>query len=112
MRGTDVHRGPRAHYSVHGYALAAPSGFLTFGAGTGEELPVLPPFLQAGPVELTAQQEMAKRQVLSFHSLTNKAFSFRILRAIHPQNMEGQVSRAWIISCYLACLLHEPMGLA
>ncbi|XP_066484072.1 uncharacterized protein [Tiliqua scincoides] len=111
-RGTgEMHRGPRAHYSVRGYALAAPSGFLTFGAGMGEELPILPPFLQAGPVVLTTQQEMAKRQVLSFRSLTDKAFGFRILRVVHPQNMESQVCRAWIISCYLACLLHEPMGL-
>ncbi|XP_042300456.1 uncharacterized protein LOC121918475 [Sceloporus undulatus] len=102
---------PRARYSVHGYALVAPSGFLTFGAGTGEELPTLPPFLQARPVQLTAQQETAKRQVLSLRSLTDKVFSFRFLRVIHPQNMEDQVCRAWTISCYLACLLHEPMGL-
>ncbi|KAM6452520.1 uncharacterized protein PHA67_018802 isoform 2-T2 [Liasis olivaceus] len=102
---------PRAHYSTHGYALAAPSGFLTFTAGIGRELPTLPPFLQAGHVELTAQQEAAKRQVLSLRSLTDKAFGFRFLRLVHPQNMEDQVGRAWIISCYLACLLHEPMGL-
>uniref|UniRef100_A0A2D4P432 Transposase Helix-turn-helix domain-containing protein n=1 Tax=Micrurus surinamensis TaxID=129470 RepID=A0A2D4P432_MICSU len=102
---------PRAHYSIHGSALAAPSGFLTFSAGTGRELPTLPPFLQAGSMELTAQQEAAKRQVLSLHSLTDKALSFRFLRLVHPQNMEDQVRRAWIISCYLACLLHEPMGL-
>ncbi|XP_044303880.1 uncharacterized protein LOC123032220 isoform X2 [Varanus komodoensis] len=103
--------GTRARYSIPGYALAAPSGFLTFGAGTGEELPTLPPFLQAGPVQLMARQEASKRQVLSFRSLTDKAFSFRFLRIIHPQNMEGQVARAWTIACYLACLLHEPMGL-
>ncbi|XP_025019037.1 LOW QUALITY PROTEIN: uncharacterized protein LOC103058275 [Python bivittatus] len=30
---------PRAHYSTHGYALAAPSGFLTFSAGTGRSCP-------------------------------------------------------------------------
>ncbi|XP_053119524.1 uncharacterized protein LOC128330520 [Hemicordylus capensis] len=110
-RGRDTPQGPRARYSMSGCALAAPSGFLTFGTGTGEELPTLPPFLQAGPVELTAQQEATKRQVLSLRSLTDKAFSFRFLRVVHPQNMEGQVGRAWIISCYLACLLHEPMGL-
>uniref|UniRef100_A0ABM5EIA8 Uncharacterized protein isoform X1 n=1 Tax=Pogona vitticeps TaxID=103695 RepID=A0ABM5EIA8_9SAUR len=109
----DAQWGPRSHYSVHAYALAAPSGFLTFGAGTGEEeLPTLPPFLQEGPVDLTAQQEAAKRQVLSLRSLRDKAFSFRFLRVVHPQNMESQVSTAWVISCYLACLLHEPMGLA
>ncbi|KAH0626448.1 hypothetical protein JD844_001426 [Phrynosoma platyrhinos] len=107
----DGRRGPRARYFVHGYALVAPSGFLTFGAGAGEELPTLPPFLQARPVQLTAQQETVKRQVLSLRSLTDKAFSFRFLRVIHPQNMEDQVCRAWTISCYLACLLHEPMGL-
>ncbi|XP_033025647.1 uncharacterized protein LOC117058535 [Lacerta agilis] len=110
-RGGDAPQVPRARYSVHGYALAAPSGFLTFSAGTGKELPVLPPFLQAGPVELTAQQEAAKRQVLSLRSLTDKAFGYRFLRVVHPQNMEGQVGRAWTISCYLACLLHDPMGL-
>ncbi|XP_039190932.1 uncharacterized protein LOC120304441 isoform X3 [Crotalus tigris] len=107
----DGSRSPRAHYSIHGYALAAPSGFLTFSAGRSHELPSLPPFLQAGPVELTAQQEAAKRQVLSLRSLTDKALGFRFLRLVHPQNMEDQVRRAWIISCYLACLLHEPMGL-
>ncbi|XP_058039061.1 uncharacterized protein LOC131198436 isoform X2 [Ahaetulla prasina] len=107
----DGSRSPRAHYSIHGSALAAPSGFLTFNAGTGHELPTLPPFLQAGPVELTAEQEAAKRQVLSLHSLTDKALGFRFLRLVHPQNMEDQVRRAWVISCYLACLLHEPMGL-
>ncbi|XP_062993420.1 uncharacterized protein LOC134406090 isoform X2 [Elgaria multicarinata webbii] len=107
----DAPQAPRARYSIHGYALAAPSGFLTFGAGTSEEPPTLPPFLQAGPVQLTAQQEAAKRRVLSFRSLADKAFSFRFLRVVHPQNMEGQVCRAWTISCYLACLLHEPMGL-
>nr|XP_003225101.1 PREDICTED: uncharacterized protein LOC100560528 [Anolis carolinensis]XP_003225102.1 PREDICTED: uncharacterized protein LOC100560528 [Anolis carolinensis]XP_003225103.1 PREDICTED: uncharacterized protein LOC100560528 [Anolis carolinensis] len=32
-------RGPRIRYSVCGYALAAPSGFLTFGAGAGEGYP-------------------------------------------------------------------------
>ncbi|KAJ7314014.1 hypothetical protein JRQ81_005890 [Phrynocephalus forsythii] len=52
----DAQRGPRAHYSVHGWALAAPSGFLTFGAGTSDELPTLPPFLQDGPVDLTASR--------------------------------------------------------
>ncbi|XP_063157310.1 uncharacterized protein LOC134495665 [Candoia aspera] len=104
-------RSPRAHYSTHGYALAAPSGFLTFSAGTGRELPTLPPFLQVGHMELTAQQETAKRKVLSLRSMTDKAFSFRFLRLVHPQNMENQVSRAWVVSCYLACLLHEPMGL-
>ncbi|XP_032093317.1 uncharacterized protein LOC116522505 isoform X2 [Thamnophis elegans] len=104
-------RSPRAHYSIHGSALAAPSGFLTFSTGTDHELPTLPPFLQAGPVELTAEQEAAKRQVLSLHSLTDKALGFRFLRLVHPQHMEDQVRRAWVISCYLACLLHEPMGL-
>lgn len=104
-------RSPRAHYSIHGQALAAPSGFLTFGAGKSRELPSLPPFLRAGAVELTAQQEAAKRQVLSLRSLTDKALGFRFLRLVHPQHMEEQVRRAWVISCYLACLLHEPMGL-
>ncbi|XP_034275429.1 uncharacterized protein LOC117666714 isoform X2 [Pantherophis guttatus] len=107
----DGSRSPRAHYSIQGSALAAPSGFLTFNAGTGHELLTLPPFLQMGPVELTVEQEAAKRQVLSLHSLTDKALGFRFLRLVHPQNMEDQVRRAWVISCYLACLLHEPMGL-
>ncbi|XP_054851044.1 uncharacterized protein LOC129340341 [Eublepharis macularius] len=108
----EVHWGPRGRYSIPGYALAAPSGYLTFGSGADKELASLPTFLQVGPVVLSAQQEAAKRQVLSFRSLTDKALSFRFLRVVHPQNMEGQVGRAWTISCYLACLLHEPMGLA
>ncbi|XP_060112698.1 uncharacterized protein LOC132584791 [Heteronotia binoei] len=111
-RKGDTHWGPRSRYSIPGYAVAAPNSYLTFGSGAEEELASLPVFLQAGSVELSAQQEAAKRQVLSFRSLTDKALSFRFLRVIHPQNMEGQVGRAWTIACYLACLLHEPMGLA
>lgn len=108
----DATQGPKNRYSMHGYTLAAPSGFLTFSAGTGEELPPLPPFLEMGHVDLTAQQEAMKRHVLSLRSLVDKVLSFRFLRVVHPQNMEGQVRRAWTISCYLATLLHEPMGLA
>ncbi|XP_075771305.1 uncharacterized protein LOC142823787 isoform X1 [Pelodiscus sinensis] len=105
----------RRHYALQGCALAAPNGFLAFccsaalQAGEGAAEPVLPPFLRDGPVALSTQQGAARQQVLS---LADKALRFRFLRRVQPPAMEGQVGRAWVICCYLACLLHEPMGLA
>ncbi|XP_044844392.1 uncharacterized protein LOC123350091 [Mauremys mutica] len=108
----------RRLYALQGCALAAPSGFLAFccsaalRGGEGAAGPGLPPFLQDGPVALSARQGEASRQVLSLASLADKALRFRFLRGVQPPAMEGQVGRAWAICCYLACLLHEPMGLA
>ncbi|CAM5173640.1 unnamed protein product [Eretmochelys imbricata] len=76
----------RQLYALQGCALATPSGFLAFCC-SGE----------------------ACLQVLS---LADKALRFRFLHGVQPPTMEGQVGRAWAICCYLACLLHEPMGLA
>ncbi|XP_030400676.1 uncharacterized protein LOC115641559 isoform X2 [Gopherus evgoodei] len=107
----------RRLYALQGCALAAPSGFLAFccsaalRGGEGAAGPGLPPFLQDGPVALSARQGEASRQVLSLASLADKALRFRFLRGVQPPAMEGQVGRAWAICCYLACLLHEPMGL-
>ncbi|XP_050783471.1 uncharacterized protein LOC127036517 isoform X2 [Gopherus flavomarginatus] len=104
----------RRLYALQGCALAAPSGFLAFccsaalRGGEGAVGPGLPPFLRDGPVALSARQGEASRQVLS---LADKALRFRFLRGVQPPAMEGQVGRAWAICCYLACLLHEPMGL-
>ncbi|XP_065427647.1 uncharacterized protein LOC112060730 [Chrysemys picta bellii] len=106
----------RQLYALQGCALAAPSGFLAFCCSAAlrgrEGGPGLPPFLRDGPVALSAQQGEASRQVLSLASLADKALRFRFLRGVQPPAMEGQVGRAWAICCYLACLLHEPMGLA
>ncbi|KAM4704327.1 uncharacterized protein WCC33_012733 isoform 2-T2 [Rhinophrynus dorsalis] len=122
----------RNHYLRRGYAIASSNGFITFssslpfGVATKimdgqpqEELPggitqplQLPPFMQNTPVQLTHQQQEMSRQVLSLLSLIDKALNFRFLKSVYPQSMEAQVDRAWIICCYLACLLHDPMGLS
>ncbi|XP_063798816.1 uncharacterized protein LOC134966188 isoform X1 [Pseudophryne corroboree] len=122
----------RNHYLRRGYAIASANGFITFSSSLPfgiatkvmdgqpqEELyggitPPLefPPFMQNVPVQLTHQQQEMSRQVLSFLSLIDKALNFRFLKCVYPQNMEAQVDRAWTICCYLACLLHNPMGLS
>ncbi|KAG8434046.1 hypothetical protein GDO86_012421 [Hymenochirus boettgeri] len=122
----------RNHYLRRGYAIASSNGFITFSSSLPfgiatkimdgqppEELPGVttpllqfPPFMQNGPVQLTQEQLQMSRQVLSVLSLIDKALHFRFLKNVYPQSMEVQVDRAWIICCYLACLLHEPMGLA
>ncbi|EMP28798.1 hypothetical protein UY3_14096 [Chelonia mydas] len=69
--------------------------------------------LQSSQEALAASQERCQElQVLSLASLADKALRFRFLHGVQPPTMEGQVGRAWAICCYLACLLHEPMGLA
>ncbi|CAM2110220.1 unnamed protein product [Caretta caretta] len=60
----------------------------------------------------TQLMETRLAQLLSLASLADKALRFRFLHGVQPPTMEGQVGRAWAICCYLACLLHEPMGLA
>ncbi|XP_068097185.1 uncharacterized protein [Hyperolius riggenbachi] len=122
----------RNHYLRRGYAIASPNGYMTFssslpfGVATkvmdgqpqeemvgGNITPLhLPAFMQNVPVHLTHQQQEMSRQVLSLLSLIDKALNFRFLKSVYPQNMEAQVDRAWIICCYLACLLHDPMGLS
>lgn len=121
----------RNHYLRRGYAIASSNGFITFSSSlpfgiatkvmdgqpqeeiVGEINPLLhfPNFMQNSAVQLTHQQQEMSRQVLSLLSLIDKALNFRFLKCIYPQNMEAQVDRAWIICCYLACLLHDPMGL-
>ncbi|XP_053307846.1 uncharacterized protein LOC128470042 [Spea bombifrons] len=121
----------RNHYLRRGYAIASPNGFitfassLTFGIATkvmdgqpqdlagGTHPPIrLPPFMQNTPIQLTHQQQEWSRRVLSLLSLIDKVLNFRFLKFVYPQSMEAQVDRAWTICCYLACLLHEPMGLS
>ncbi|XP_074978603.1 uncharacterized protein LOC125628457 [Caretta caretta] len=105
----------RQLYALQDCALAAPSGFLLqcrpAGRGGGGRAGAAP-FLRDGPVALSAQQGEACLQLLSLASLADKALRFRFLHGVQPPTMEGQVGRAWAICCYLACLLHEPMGLA
>eukprot|EP00079_Xenopus_tropicalis_P028147 XP_012822893.1 PREDICTED: uncharacterized protein LOC101732849 isoform X2 [Xenopus tropicalis] len=122
----------RNHYLRRGYAIASPNGFITFSSSLpfgiatkimdgqpqeelhGDIMPSLqfPPFMQNDPVQLTQEQHGMSRQVLSLLSLIDKALNFRFLKGVYPQSMEAQVDRAWIICCYLACLLHDPMGLS
>ncbi|KAM9299229.1 uncharacterized protein PAF06_016271 [Gastrophryne carolinensis] len=122
----------RNHYIRRGYAVASSNGFITFSSSlpfgiatkvmdgqTQEDMgsrvnpPLhLPAFMQNSPVQLTHQQQEMSRQVLSLLSLIDKALNFRFLKYVYPQSMESQVDRAWIICCYLACLLHDPMGLS
>ncbi|XP_077313525.1 uncharacterized protein LOC143934088 [Lithobates pipiens] len=122
----------RNHYLRRGYAIASSNGFITFSSslpfgiatkvmdgqpqeeivGGISQLLHFPNFMQNSPVQLTHQQQEMSRQVLSLLSLIDKALNFRFLKCIYPQNMEVQVDRAWIICCYLACLLHDPMGLS
>ncbi|KAM3923538.1 uncharacterized protein RB166_012553 isoform 1-T2 [Leptodactylus fuscus] len=122
----------RNHYLRRGYAIASPNGFITFSTSlpfgiaikvmdgkSHEEMyegirPLfeLPPFMQNVPTRLSKQQKEMSRQVLSILSLIDKALHFRFLKCIYPQNMEAQVDQAWIICCYLACLIHDPMGLS
>ncbi|GCB83943.1 hypothetical protein scyTo_0024654, partial [Scyliorhinus torazame] len=133
----------RNHYVRRGYALVAPSGYLTFASGTalsdgsaaaaedeeeeeeeeesqegaeaagGGERGLaglkLPTFFAGGA--LTEEQRGLSRQVLSVRSHVDKVLNFRFLKCIYPRTMESQVDRAWTICSYLACLLHEPMGL-
>ncbi|XP_073512353.1 uncharacterized protein [Phyllobates terribilis] len=122
----------RNHYLRRGYAVASSNGFITFSSSLPfgiatkvmdgqpqEELYErrspqlqLPDFMQNFPTLLSDQQKEMSRQVLSILSLIDKALNFRFLKCVYPQNMEAQVDRAWVICCYLACLLHDPMGLS
>ncbi|CAM4689103.1 unnamed protein product [Lepidochelys olivacea] len=108
----------RQLYALQGCAVAAPSGFLAFccsaalPGGEGGNRAGVAPLPVGRPVALSAQQGEACLQVLSLASLADKALCFRFLHGVQPPTMEGQVGRAWAICCYLACLLHEPMGLA
>ncbi|XP_075696098.1 uncharacterized protein LOC142662092 isoform X2 [Rhinoderma darwinii] len=122
----------RNHYLRRGYAIASSNGYLTFSSslpfgiatkvmdgqpqeglfvGISQQLE-LPSFMQNISTQLSEQQKEMSKQVLSIPSLIDKALNFRFLKGVYPQNMEGQVDRAWIICCYLACLLHDPMGLS
>ncbi|XP_056400053.1 uncharacterized protein LOC130294376 isoform X2 [Hyla sarda] len=122
----------RNHYLRRGYAIASSNGFITFSSSLpfgiatkvmdgqpqeelyGEINPPLelPAFMQNVSTQLSEQQKEMSRQVLSILSVIGKALNFRFLKCVYPQNMEAQVDRAWTICCYLACLLHDPMGLS
>ncbi|XP_041094133.1 uncharacterized protein LOC121306478 [Polyodon spathula] len=73
---------------------------------------------QRGPTPLPVQggrdgagEGAAPAEVLSVRSLTDKVLTFRYLRGVHPLSSAPHIDRAWEVCCYLACLLHEPMGL-
>ncbi|XP_072102414.1 uncharacterized protein [Mobula birostris] len=69
----------------------------------------LPDFFHDGSP--TEEQRATSREVLSVRSHIDKVLNYRFLKCVYPRTMEDQVDRAWTICCYLACLLHEPMGL-
>ena len=54
---------------------------------------------------------MPVRDVLSIKSLTDKVMKYHYLRVVHPYRAETLLDQAWEVCSYLACLLHQPMGL-
>ncbi|KAJ8254807.1 hypothetical protein GJAV_G00197550 [Gymnothorax javanicus] len=129
--GDALHSSPRPYRFLTrhcGYALASPEGFLGFASSVRledwedwaanpdepEPAPVnLPAHLLGGNggIPLPSAVGMPSREVLSVRSLTDKVLTFRYLRAVHPNSSAAQLDRAWEVCCYLACLLHQPMGL-
>ncbi|XP_028654212.1 uncharacterized protein LOC114648993 isoform X2 [Erpetoichthys calabaricus] len=110
----------RALSSKRGCMVASPLGYLGFASDlrldkwkatveVNTKL-ALPPFLDRVPPESAIQQGLC-REVLSVRSLTDKVLMFRFLRCVHPISSAALLDRAWEVCCYLACLLHEPMGL-
>ncbi|XP_031441158.1 uncharacterized protein LOC105907132 isoform X3 [Clupea harengus] len=114
-----------------GCALASPEGHLGFCSSSRLQewedwaakpdgpvpaaLPTLPAYLvgnERGVVPVPAEG-VPCLEVLSVRSLTDKALTFRYLRTVHTQTQGSviQMDRAWEVCCYLACLLHQPMGL-
>ncbi|XP_035264916.1 uncharacterized protein LOC118222998 isoform X2 [Anguilla anguilla] len=111
-----------------GCALASPEGFLGFASsvrleewedwaanpGSPEPAPLSLPSHLVGNKSGCAPPPpvgVPSREVLSVRSLTDKVLTFRYLRAVHPHSSAPQLDRAWEVCCYLACLLHQPMGL-
>ncbi|XP_015196293.2 uncharacterized protein [Lepisosteus oculatus] len=113
----------RALCPRRGCVLASPAGYLGFASavrleewealGAEDLLPsqALPPYLFDEAPAPALPPGRPSREVLSVRSLTDKALNFRYLRAVHPLSTAAQLDRAWEVCCYLACLLHEPMGL-
>ncbi|KAG9346341.1 hypothetical protein JZ751_006652 [Albula glossodonta] len=111
-----------------GCALASPEGFLGFASSVRledwEDWAADPSRPEPAPLNLPTHLVGHKtgdaspplvgvpsREVLSVRSLTDKVLTFRYLRAVHPHSSAPQLDRAWEVCCYLACLLHQPMGL-
>ncbi|KAJ8416667.1 hypothetical protein AAFF_G00325450 [Aldrovandia affinis] len=111
-----------------GCALASPEGFLGFTSSVSleewEDWAADPGGPEPAPLNLPSHLVGDKsggapsppvgvpsREVLSVRSLTDKVLTFRYLRAVHPHSSAPQLDRAWEVCCYLACLLHQPMGL-
>ncbi|XP_066578234.1 uncharacterized protein LOC136768083 [Amia ocellicauda] len=130
--GPSPSRSPQPYRALsprRGCVLASPGGHLGFASAVRlqdwEELPPdspLPP--QALPAHLLGRDSSSSspsppspltgrlsREVLSVRSLTDKVLTYRYLRAVHPPSSAAQLDRAWEVCCYMACLLHEPMGL-
>ncbi|KAM3912132.1 LOW QUALITY PROTEIN: uncharacterized protein RB166_020619 [Leptodactylus fuscus] len=85
----------------------------------------LPPFMQNVPSRLDCdictlnaqeifQVKFFKPLLLDSVTEVIPALSlhFHFLKCVYPQKMEAQVDQTWVICCYLACLLHDPMGLS
>ncbi|XP_061092806.1 uncharacterized protein LOC133125103 isoform X3 [Conger conger] len=111
-----------------GCALASPEGFLAFASSVRleewEDWAANPGSPEPAPLNLPSHLVgdnsggvpppsvgVPSREVLSVRSLTDKVLTFRYLRVVHPHSSAPQLDRAWEVCCYLACLLHQPMGL-
>ncbi|XP_066522293.1 uncharacterized protein [Hoplias malabaricus] len=110
---------------VRACAVASPDGFLGFCSSTRldnwqewmacQEKPkpaplALPAFVTGGKGSEPIAG-MPFREVLSIKSLTDQAMKYHYLRVVHPHRSETLLDQAWEVCCYLACLLHQPMGL-
>ncbi|XP_036428241.1 uncharacterized protein LOC118809225 [Colossoma macropomum] len=110
---------------VRACAVASPNGYLGFCSSTRldewQEQTVsqdetksaslaLPAFLTGGEGSEPIAG-MPVREVLSIKSLTDKVMKYHYLRVVHPYRSETLLDQTWEVCCYLACLLHQPMGL-
>lgn len=109
---------------VRACAVASPDGYLGFCSSTrldewqeqtaSQDTPrpplALPAFVTGGEGS-EPSAGVPTREVLSIKSLTDKAMKYHYLRVVHPYRSETLLDQAWEVCCYLACLLHQPMGL-
>ncbi|XP_072524029.1 uncharacterized protein [Salminus brasiliensis] len=109
--------------NVRACAVASSDGYLGFCSSTrldewqewtasqDDPKPLTLPAFVIGGEGSEPLAGMPVREVLSIKSLTDKAMKYHYLRVVHPHRSEALLDQAWEVCCYLACLLHQPMGL-